>query len=62
MRTLVLEYETPANALAAIGGLGSPPGISLRCSGCRCLAAVIGGRAMVSGHGNGLVAVVRFRR
>jgi len=25
MRTLVLEYETPANALAAIGWAGQPP-------------------------------------
>jgi hypothetical protein len=53
-----MEYETSANALAAIGWAGQPP---------PDIAALlrlpfIGGRATVSGHSNGLVAVVRFRR
>jgi hypothetical protein len=45
------EYETSARwPQRRSGGLGSRPRDIARCSGCRCVAADIGGRATASGQ------------
>jgi hypothetical protein len=54
----ITECATSARwHLRRSGGLDSPRHRRC-CSGCRCVAADIGGRGTASGQGNGLVAVV----